>query len=105
MFKTDLPSAARPSSHRAFSLVELLVAIAIIALVIALLLPTISKARAAAQRSQCLSNLRLLALAGQMYLNDSKDWFLRALHDGGASFSTSHPGFWSPNIAVGIHLQ
>jgi prepilin-type N-terminal cleavage/methylation domain-containing protein/prepilin-type processing-associated H-X9-DG protein len=65
-------------SQRGFTLVELLVVIAIIAVLIAMLLPVLSKARATANRTLCLSNIRQLALADQMYLNDSKGWHVPA---------------------------
>ena len=64
---------ANTSRRAAFTLVELLVVIGIIAVLISILLPTLGRARDAAAKTQCLSNLRQTHLAVVMYANNYKD--------------------------------
>lgn len=60
---------------RAFTLIELVVAIAIVAVLAALLLPALSRAKMAANKARCQGNLRQIGAAAQMYMDDSDDWY------------------------------
>ena len=60
---------------RAFTLIELLTVIAIIAILAGILLPTLGKARQSAMRTKCLSNLRELSKGLQLYAQDYRSQF------------------------------
>ena len=68
---------------RGFTLIELLVVIAIIAILAAILFPVFARAREKARQTSCLSNLKQIALADNMYAQD---------HDERMASYTSHPG-------------
>jgi prepilin-type N-terminal cleavage/methylation domain-containing protein/prepilin-type processing-associated H-X9-DG protein len=68
-------STSRNATKRGFTLVELLVVIGIIALLISILLPSLSKAREQAKRVQCASNVRQFCLTLIMYAQNNKGWF------------------------------
>ncbi len=61
--------------RKGFTLIELLVVVAIIALLIAILLPSLARARELARRSMCASNLRQVGLALNTYAKDNEERF------------------------------
>ncbi len=65
--------------ERAFTMIELLVVVAIVAILAAILLPVFAQARGRARNAQCLSNLRQVGGAMALYMADSDDLFPHAL--------------------------
>jgi len=69
MRRSEIPRSNARMTRRGFSLVELLVVIGIIAILVGILLPTLRRAREAAQKTACLSNLHQLGVYLQQYQN------------------------------------
>lgn len=84
----ELPVVSKRKSS-AFTLVELLVVIGIIAFLVSILLPSLKKARDAAERVQCMSNLRQMGLAVAQYRHDDKRQFFPPMY---ANYADS----WGP---------
>lgn len=93
-------------SPSAFTLVELLVVVSIIALLIAILLPSLKRARENAKRIKCNTNLRSLAQAGLTYAADDKNEF--AIPSGpGDQTSEAYPAYigFGGKAGVGLHAN
>jgi prepilin-type N-terminal cleavage/methylation domain-containing protein/prepilin-type processing-associated H-X9-DG protein len=96
-------SQSRPR-RSAFSLVELLVVIGIIAVLIALLLPSLQAARKQAKSVQCKSNLRQIGISLQMYGNVNRGWIFPPLRGAFSPKPERWPNFvftpavWNPPV-------
>ncbi len=84
MCTSTVSISTRATVSRGFTLVELLVVISIVALLVALLLPSLSKARDTAVSMQCLSRYRNLSIPGEMFRYD-------------------HYGYYAPNNSYSKH--
>jgi prepilin-type N-terminal cleavage/methylation domain-containing protein/prepilin-type processing-associated H-X9-DG protein len=88
-------------AHRpGFTLIELLVVIAIIGILAGLLLPVVSRARAAAHGTTCQSNLRQLGQVFEQYVSDHNDW-LPIRRD---KVATEDPQDWTWYLSKGYGL-
>lgn len=105
---------SRSVARRGFTLVELLVVIAIIGILVALLLPAVQAAREAARRTQCVNNMKQVALAAHNFHDARKAFPYAALdRQPNETTSTYYSGFiqimpflendnvakkWAPNL-------
>ncbi len=90
----------KSSTRRAFTLVELLVVIGIIAVLISILLPTLANARRAAYVVQCQSNMKQIATAMIMYVQDNKGKFPPSAAPAGLNLAGNNIAWWWPNELV-----
>ena len=88
------PRAAR-GGRRAFTLIELLVVIAIVAILAAMLLPALARAKEASRSTQCLGQMRQVALAVRLYADSNNDEFPRSQH---SAFANGQPP-WERAVA------
>jgi prepilin-type N-terminal cleavage/methylation domain-containing protein len=102
----------KSTRRNAFTIVELLVVVAIIATLAALLLPALRNARLDARRTQCLSMVRQMGVASLEYTVDWNDWFPQSpgisnfvSGDIAWQFCTIAPYMLAPNVVSGLTPQ
>jgi prepilin-type N-terminal cleavage/methylation domain-containing protein/prepilin-type processing-associated H-X9-DG protein len=95
----------RRSARGAFTLVELLVVIGIIAILLGILLPTITGARRSAYTVQCSSNMKQLATAMIMYIQDNKGKFPVAASDEVAGITPAGGYWWPDTLVTGNYIK
>lgn len=80
---SPLPHACQPSpsDRLAFTLIELLTVIAIIGILAAIIIPTVGAVRQTAQTASCVSNMRQIAMAMNIYADDNKGLYPPSFND------------------------
>ncbi|MDR1284330.1 MAG: DUF1559 domain-containing protein [Opitutaceae bacterium] len=94
--KTTISSSR--SAFHAFTLIELLTVIAIIGILAAIIIPTVSKVRVVARRANCTSNLRQIGLAFAAYMTDNKGRWPDALYSGTSASDPSQS--WDSALSI-----
>jgi prepilin-type N-terminal cleavage/methylation domain-containing protein len=75
--------------NKGFTLVELLVVISIIAILLGIMMPALNKARGKAGQAVCMTNLRQIGFAMQMYADENRDYYPDPLLLGGSTTTTT----------------
>jgi len=73
-----------------FTLIELLIVIAIIAILASMLLPALSKARDKSKAISCINNLKQLEETELMYCNDNQDWLVPYAYNGAVTWPNTY---------------
>src|SRR6266850_1328763 len=91
-------------SHKGFTLIEMLVVIAIIAILAALLLPALSSAKGKGKQVACLNDLKQLSLAAQIYTADNDGKLVENLPTGRDTSSWAPGNLKLANNATNLNL-
>ncbi len=90
--------------RRGFTLIELLTVVAIIALLVSILLPSMSRAREQAKRVYCSSNLRSIGQAALAYANEDEHELLIPIHQSMVTYKPSSD-YWLWRTAMWVFVR
>jgi prepilin-type N-terminal cleavage/methylation domain-containing protein/prepilin-type processing-associated H-X9-DG protein len=88
--------------RKGFTLIELLVVVAIIALLIAILLPSLGKARTQARRTQCVAVIKAWGNAVYTYAQEFDNWFGPKIGGGANTQWNQNPGLYGRQLSVSL---
>ena len=85
-----------------FTLIELFIVVAVIAILMGMFLPALNKARKAAQGTQCISNAKQVGIALAGYFSDFREYFPPTQY---GSVDTMHSIFWTDLMADTLNMK
>jgi prepilin-type N-terminal cleavage/methylation domain-containing protein/prepilin-type processing-associated H-X9-DG protein len=100
--KSPQPSAGLGT--KGFTLIELLVVISIIAVLLAVLMPALNKARELGQRAVCLDNLKEIMQANEVYATKHDGWYAPVVYDMRPSGGDSCEWFGMPDFRLALNV-